>query len=449
MVNIPHLHLLTKVLRLYSLPRLNVPDAQVGRALGISVWDGAFFCAMLALTDTFAVAAAVQLHAPSIAIGLLAGLPLLSGSIGQLIVARYFRSFMSRKKFVLLGTSGQSLFLFIVALSGFLPEHFRAWIYVITFTIQGFFANVVGGLWTAWMSDLVDAGLRGRYFAFRNRIINTAQLFCGLATGALAFRHTIATSGWTFFLAIFATAGGLRLISTLCLSAQYEPPVKIPSGKKEISSGVFARKPFLYFCFTTAFMQGTVMLASPFFSVWSVRDLHFSYFSLAVTAASTVLGSIVALPFWGLLSDRHGHYKILLLTGFLIAMVPFPFLFSGNVVLICLFNFFTGIAWAGYNLSNFNHMLLLCKPENNERQISFANALTGISVFIFSLIGGAIVPLLPKIMTWQLQSLFLLSGIMRIGVYFLLFPGIPHHWQDKEAIKDHLRNLIRHPRDNR
>jgi hypothetical protein len=75
--------------------------------------------------------------------------------------------------------------------------------------------------------------------------------------------------------------------------------------------------------------------------------------------------------------------------------------------------------------------------------------MTGISVFVFSLIGGVIAPLLPKILTWQLQSLFLLSGILRIGVYFLLFPGIPKNRQDKEAIREHLKNLIRHPRDNR
>jgi MFS family permease len=449
MVNSPNLHFIAKIIRLYSSPRLNIHDARVGRALRLSVWDGAFFCGMLALTDTFAVAAAVQLHAPSIAIGLLAGLPLLSGSLGQLIVARYFRSSMSRKKIVLIGTSGQSLFLFIVALTGFLPEHFRAWIYVFTFAIQGFFANIVGGLWTAWMGDLVEVPLRGRYFAFRNRIINTAQLFCGLTAGALAFRHTVSTSGWTFFLAIFAAAGGLRFISTLFLSAQYEPPVRIPSGKEGRPSGRLFGKPFLYFCLTTALMQGTVMIASPFFNVWSVRDLHFSYLSLAITASATVFGSIIALPFWGLLSDRHGHYKILLSTGFCIATVPFPFLFTGNVALICLINFFTGIVWAGYNLSNFNHLLLLCEPKNSERQISFANALTGISVFVFSLIGGVIAPLLPKVMTWQLQSLFLLSGILRIGVYFLLFPGIPQHRQDKEAIKEHLKNLIRHPRDSR
>jgi hypothetical protein len=282
-MNSPTLQQILKIIQLYSLPRLNIPDARVGRALRLSVWDGAFFCAMLALTDTFAVAAAVQLHAPSIAIGLLAGLPLVSGSIGQLIVTRYFRSSMRRKKYVLIGTSCQGLFLLIVALTGFFPEQYRAWIYVITFTMQGFFANIIGGLWMAWMSDLVDVPLRGRYFAFRNRIINIAQLLCGLSAGALAFRHTVSTSGWTFFLAIFATAGGLRLISTLFLSAQYEPHVnKITSGTAGIPSGALIGKPFLYFCMTTALMQGAVMIASPFFNVWSVRDLHFSYFALAV-----------------------------------------------------------------------------------------------------------------------------------------------------------------------
>jgi MFS family permease len=442
-------HSISRTFKLISSPPVQVPDADVSRALRLSVWDGAFFCAMLALTDTFAVAAAVKLHAPSVAIGLLAGLPLLSGSIGQLLVAHFFRSNKGRKKYVLIGTGGQSLFLVVVALTGLLPEHLRPWSYVITFTIQGFFANVVGGLWMAWMSDLVEPKLRGRYFAFRNRIINAAQLLCGLAAGAMAFRLTITSSDWSFFMAIFFCAALLRLISTLILRAQYEPkPARMPEFHP-VAPGLKAGKPFLYFCFTTAIMQGAVMLTSPFFNVWSLRDLHFSYFALSVASASTIFGSIIALPLWGRLSDRIGHHRLLLITGLMIATVPFPFLFTGNVVVICLINLYTGISWAGYNLSSFNHMLLLCEPQNSDRHISFSNAMTGISVFIFSLIGGVIAPLLPKILTWQLQSLFLLSGILRIGVYFMLFPGIPKHRQDKEAIKDHLRLFIRNPRDNR
>jgi MFS family permease len=439
----------TRFFKLLSFTPVFAQDPKVSRALRLSVWDGAFFCAMLALTDTFSVAAAVKLHAPSIAIGLLAGLPLLSGSIGQLLVAHFFHSNKGRKKYVLIGTSGQSVFLVVVALTGLLPEQVRAWSYIITFAVQGCFANVIGGLWMAWMSDLVEPGRRGRYFAFRNRIINTAQLVCGLGAGAIAFRQTLAKGDWSFFMMIFCGAAILRLFSTLILSAQYEPkPAAVPAPGPS-APGMKAGKPFLYFCFTIAIMQGAVMLTSPFFNVWSLRDLHFSYFALSVTTASTIFGSIVALPLWGRLSDRIGHHRLLLMTGFMIAVVPFPFLFTGNVVLICVINFFTGAAWAGYNLSGFNQMLLLSDPHSSDRQISFSNALTGISVFIFSLAGGAIAPLLPKILTWQLQSLFLLSGILRVAVYFLLFPGIPAHRQDRQAIRDHLRLFIRNPRDNR
>lgn len=425
-------------------------DPEISRALRLSVWDGAFFSAMLALTDTFAVAAAVNLKAPTIAIGLLAGLPLFSGSLGQLLIASVFSPTMSRKKYVLWGTTGQSIFLAVVALSGLLPDTVRSWAYVIAFTIQGFFANVVGGLWMAWMSDLVNERQRGRYFAHRNRVINTAQLVCGLAAGALAFKHTVATSGWEFFLAIFTSAALLRTVSTLILRAQYEPTVQLNQAATSRFKKWPVNKPFLYFCVATALMQGMVMLASPFFSVWSVRDLHFTYFSLAIATSSTVLGSVLSLSFWGKLSDRIGHHRILLTTGLLIALVPFPFLFTGNVVMICVFNFYTGIVWGGYNLSNFNHMLMLLSgSKNTERQISFANALTGISVFIFSFVGGAVAPLLPKILTWQLQSLFLLSALLRIAVYVALFPGLPHHGQDRETIKAHLRLFVRHARDHR
>jgi len=52
-------------------------------------------------------------------------------------------------------------------------------------------------------------------------------------------------------------------------------------------------------------------------------------------------------------------------------------------------------------------------------------ALTGISVFLFSLLGGFLAPRLPAVAGWQLQSLFLLSSLLRFAVFGILFLNLP------------------------
>lgn len=407
-----------------SLPGTQISDAKISRALRISLWDGVFCSGMIAMTETFAVAGAVYLKAPSVAIGILAGIPLLLGSLGQLVFATYSQPSAGRKPMVLIGTASQSILLIMLATSGWLPAPLRPWAFVAFFALQGFFGNVITGVWMAWMAELVDPAIRGRFFANRNRIINLFQFCCGLVAGILAFRQTTETASWTFFALVFIAAGVFRLLSTAMLSFQYAPApaVRIPEHDALEKPQSFHN--FLLFCIALALMQGAVMFASPFFNVWFIRDLHFTYFKVAATTASMVFGSVIALPVWGKLSDRIGHRRVLLITGLMISIVPVGFLLSENPLFIIAYNCYAGICWSGYNLSNFNFLLALSGPYKPERQISLAVALSGISVFVFGLAGGILAPLLPVIFHWQLQSLFLVSGLMRLTIFLVFFLNI-------------------------
>lgn len=412
--------------RLFSIAPVTTPGSEISRGLRISVWEGSCFSAMLALTDTFAVAAAVYLNAPAIAIGILAGLPLFAGSLGQLLVANFFRSRGNLKRHVMIGTGSQGFFLVLIALSGYLPDAHRAWAYVSLFTLQGFSGNIVAGLWMAWMSNLVEPALRSRYFAWRNRIISMAQLACGIGAGAMAFRHTVENSSWLFFLLIFCAAAMFRFVSTALLSRQYEHPRPLHARPVDQTVNVPGmNSDLIFFSIATALMQGAVMIGSPFFNLWYTRDLNFTFFTLSLSTASMVLGSIIALPIWSKLSDRYGHWKLLVCTGFLIAVVPLPFLFTDNTLLLILYNLYTGVCWSGYNLSSFNHLLSLTQPASSERQISLSIALTGIAVFICSLLGGFLAPKLPHLFEWRLQTLFFVSMIARVAVFLSFFVKMP------------------------
>ena len=111
------------------------------KALYFSLLDGIFANVMLALTETFGIAAAVFLKAPAIAIALLGSLPLLLSSLGQLLLPLFIAPASSKKRIVCRGTLLQSLFLFLVATSGFLPPQLRAWAYVLLFAMYGFFVD--------------------------------------------------------------------------------------------------------------------------------------------------------------------------------------------------------------------------------------------------------------------------------------------------------------------
>jgi MFS family permease len=98
-----------------------------------------------------------------------------------------------------------------------------------------------------------------------------------------------------------------------------------------------------------------------------------------------------------------------------------PYLFGSTAPAIWAFNFYSGIAWGGFNISNFNYLLRTTEKEKSDHYIAFASAVTAISLFIFSLLGGFLSTRLPVLFEWQLQSLFAVSCACRLIVVLVLF----------------------------
>lgn len=413
-----------------QLGGISFPDLVRRKALVFSLWDGIFANVMLALAETFGIAAAVFLQAPAIAIAILSSLPLLLSSLGQLLLPIVTDSNTGRKKYVLRGVFLQSFFLCATAMSGFLPPPIRVWAYVLLFALYGFCGNVVSGFWIAWMGDLVPQEVRGRHFAWRNRIFSISQLFCVLAAGYISRRYTTDTAVWLLFAAVFVAAGIARVLSGIMIARQYEPPVTTQRPRGKLSELFSQTRTFIFYSFAAALVQGTVAIAGPFFNVYYIENLQFDFFALSIATAATVFGTILTLPFWGKIADTFGNRSVIFLTVLLIATVPLPYIASSKPWHIWVLNFYTGCAWGGYNLSNFNYLLLAAGKDKTEHHISFAVALTGICVFCFSMAGGFLATRLPVIFGCRLHSLFLLSSALR----FIIFGIFIVHYPKFEAI---------------
>lgn len=421
---------------------ISVSCSTYRKALLFSLWDGIFANAMVALVDTFAVAAAVYLKAPAIAIAMLSSIPLLFSSICQFFLPYFVSPSSGRKKFVVTGVTVQSLSLFLLGCSGWLPSHLQTWTFVVIFAIYGFSGNLGSSFWISWIGDLVPSNVRGRHFAWRNRFFSITQLLCTLTAGIITCKYSTDSAKWMLFAFVFFTAGIFRWVSAQFLNFQYEPPSTIKTRIRFNVSDLKTMRPFLLFCLATGLMQGVTALSAPFFNVWYVRDLHFNFFSLSVASASTVLGTILSLRLWGVLCDSIGNRRILHFTGLLICFVPFPYIFLSAPWQIWLLNFYSGISWSGYNLSYFNYVLIGSGNVAPEKKIIFSVAINGIFSFFFSLIGGYLSTRLPVLFHWQLSTLFLLSGTMRLIIFFALYNRFPHFEFENSINSYHFRQFF-------
>jgi MFS family permease len=109
-----------------------------------------------------------------------------------------------------------------------------------------------------------------------------------------------------------------------------------------------------------------------------------------------------------------------------VCIVPLLWLLSGDVLYLILVQVFSGLAWAGFNLSTANFMYDNVKPGNRTRVFSYHNVLNGTLVFGGAVLGG----LLSKVLTspWvfysSLQILFLISGVLRAVMSLIFLPLI-------------------------
>ncbi|HMI85207.1 MAG TPA: MFS transporter [Polyangiaceae bacterium] len=399
---------------------IELPRPEVRRALVLSFWDGTFSTVMIALTETFAIAGAVSLKAPTMAIALLGSAPLLLGSLGQYYLPAFIDVQHARKGQVLVGVGLQSFFLCLAALTGFLLAPHSAWAFVAAIILAGVCANVTTASWVSWMGDLVPYEARGRHFAWRNRLFAFVNLSCALTVGLLAANYSTKNAPWTFFTGLFLTAGLCRAISYQMLRRQYEPPAS--ASHRDTDWRARPSKDFKTFCLAHALVQGAAAMSGPFFNVWYLRDLHFNYLALSLTSCSSIAGSIVSLPLWSRLADHFGERTTLRLAGLLVGVVPLPYLFFSSASAIWIINAGAGIAWAGYNLVSFNHMLTASENKNRARLTAYASTVTGTVVFSMTLLGGILATRLPVLFAWQLQTLFLASALVRIGTFSFFFP---------------------------
>jgi len=390
--------------------------------------DAAFQAAAQGGGENYFSAFALLLHASPFQIGILSALPQLVGMISQLSSVKLLQYLRKPERLVVLGGWGQALsWVPLLALPLLLPSH-GPWMLIACAILYFAFGHATAPAWNSLLIELTDPDTRGTYFAQRARI---TALVSFLALGAAG---TILTMGqawgmsWLGFVLIFLGAASARLGATRCqarvAARTASHGIDAPQGFRHFLTHR-ATPDFRRFILFSGLVHWAVLISGPFFVIYLLRDLHWTYLHYAGWMAASILGQFTTLKPWGQFGDRYGNKNMLLVTAFAVPVLPMAYLVSEQYLYLLGVNFFGGIVWAGLSLGLQNYVFDSLRPEERTRGVALANAMNAIGWGLGALTGSWLATVVPthlRLAFWDLTPasnlpfVFFLSGLLRLAI---------------------------------
>jgi MFS family permease len=367
-----------------------------GRRFGIR--DGLFQAITQGSGEQYLSAFALLLHATPFHLSLLSALPQLIGMWAQLVSVKVSHWFPNRKSQVLWGIIGQSAsWIPIIALPIIWPQ-LGPWLLVAG--AAGYFActHFTAPAWNSLITDLVEEGKRGAYFARRARVMALSSFLALCAGGALLSLFERLQNLWTGFGIMFLLAGLSRSLPAFCLARVTDlPPSHAsdnPTGFREFLRTGSSRS-FQYFLVFSGLMHAAVLISGPFFVVYMIQDLHLPYWEYGTWLAAGIIGQLVTLTAWGQFGDRFGNKALPTITGYLVPVLPMLYLISTDWPFLVMVNFWGGAVWAGLSLGLQNYVFDAVHQTDRAKAVAVVSVVNALGWAAGTLLGSWLIAIVP------------------------------------------------------
>lgn len=398
------------------------------RSLRAGIRDGGCQAIALGGGENYLSAFALLLHATPLQIGILSALPQLIGTWAQLFSVKAMNRLVHRKALVLWGAMGQTVsWLPIFALPLLVPDH-AAWLLIGCVVLYFALGHFTIPPWNGLITDLVDPNQRGIYFARRSRVMAVASFAALCGGGFLLNMGQGWGAAWAGFALIFLAAAVSRGLSAFYLSRLTEPEA---ATRAEAAGGFRwflthgATGDFRRFLLFAGSMHVCVLIAGPFFVIYMLRDLHFSYLQYAGWLAMGTLGQFLTLKHWGRISDRYGNKQVLRITGIIVPFLPMLYLIGTALPFLLCVNFLGGAVWAGLSLGLQNYVFDAVRQEDRPTGVAMANTVNAVGWFLGAMLGSWLATVMPDEVhvasfalhpASNLPLVFCVSGLLRLLV---------------------------------
>lgn len=398
----------------------------VKKSLKYSIYDGAAFSVMDGMTSSFLTPFAVALNASVSLIAALTYVPQLVGAFIQLFAAKIVEIVKDRRKILVVSSFAHAVLWIPLLLIPYTTPN-QKYMLVVYVALQAIFAQLINPVWNSLMGDIVPKYERGRFFGIRNRVVGATSFIAALAAG-LILNYFSPKNPFLGFAILFAMAFIARLLSGVFKGMMHDPPHGLAQEEKFSILDFIKRMDktnYGHFVIYIVLFKLAVNIAAPFFAVYMLRDLGFTYFQFTVITAAELIASFLTMALWGRLIDSKGTKFVLYAGGMLTPLIPLLWLFSHNFYFLIFAELFSGAAWAGFNLSASNFIFDAVKPENRVRCIAYYKFFEGIAAFIGALLGGFLIGIIPAwVFISSIPIVFLISGVLRLFISLILLPTL-------------------------
>ena len=378
--------------------------------------DGGLGACLYGIVAPFLTVYLLALGATSSHIGWMTSLAGISGTLMLLPGAMLTERTGKRKLiFVLCGAGFARLTILISALLPFFLSRTASivWLIVLKVVADGL-GNFSGPAWTSLAGDIVPSAWRGRYFGARNFIMSITSMTATYLAGLL-ISHFRATLGYqlAFILAFLAGLGSSILFMQVQEPASHasQPAAEAIAMKPALQSMV-ADPIFRHYALFSLIWNLSIGVAGPYFTVYLVQNLKGTPTDVSLFNVMSGLAALPALRLFGSLADNWGSRKVMLVTGFLIPLIPSIWIFARVPLHGILINILAGLLWAGFNLCSFNLILSLAPSEKIARYAAAFQVVVALSSASGTFLGSLIIPRFGYLPIFLLSALGRMIGIL-------------------------------------
>jgi MFS family permease len=165
--------------------------------------------------------------------------------------------------------------------------------------------------------------------------------------------------------------------------------------------------------------------AGPFFAVYMLKNLGYSYFWFIMIGVSGSLFTILSMPLWGKIGDYYGNRKLLWIGAILIPFAPLPWLISGDpIFLIFTAQVIAGFGWGAFNLAASNFIYDAVTPQRRAICVAYYTVINGVCIFLGAFMGGLFAEYISVGWINTLLLIFVISAILRALISIIMLPTI-------------------------
>ena len=389
----------------------------VEKNLKYVIWSGGSWAIFDTLTASFLVVFAVALGASNTVVGVLSALTYLAALVVELPGAKLLDFFSKKMVVAMTGIFGR-LGWVLVAFVPFFTNRPLFWLIVVYGYIR--LVELLGEPgWVALVADVIPEKMRGVVFGKRNMLIGLLGFVASLIAGF--YLDLFPKESFVGFSSLFITGAVWAFLTWYCV-LQIQEPKENDHGHHSFVDAFSFSSTLWRFSVVCAVFYFAVMIASPFFTVYMLRDLGLSYKWFVIAGGIATLARVLSQYHFGRLVDRVGDRSVALVCMVGTALVPLSFVFITQETwfLIVPAQIISGIVWAGVDLALFN--LLLDYTDKNRRAAQSAafNMIISVSNILGPVVGGSIADNV-FFGSWKgIPLVFAIAAVFRLGTSVLL-----------------------------